>query len=250
MKVPEKVVPLLFVLLLIAAFLLGRYQAQVEILRGGAVPQASQTKTSGATGQVSGQATTGTNPAGGTRTVLPDELWKEVVSSFAAAKGAENAPVTMVEFTDYQCPFCARHFENSQPQIDKEYIDNGKLRYLIRDLPLPIHPNAPAAAMAARCAGDQGKYWEMHDKLFEKQSEWSSGDAMELFSRYAQDLGLNSGNFSACVSSEKYKSAVDSDVALAQRVGASGTPAFLINGELIIGAQPFTAFQQAIERGL
>lgn len=250
MKVPEKVVPLLFVLLLIAAFLLGRYQAQVEILRGGGAPQGAQTQGGSSTGQPVGQTAPGTNPEAGTRTLVTEDLWKEVVSTYAASKGSENAPVTMVEFTDYQCPFCARHFENTQPQIDKEYIETGKVRYLVRDLPLPIHPNAPAAAMAARCAGDQGKYWEMHDMLFEKQNEWSSGDTTQLFSTYAEDLGLDGGALTSCVSSQKHKAAMDKDTSLAQRIGASGTPAFLINRELVIGAQPFPVFEQAIEKGL
>lgn len=243
MKVPEKLVPLLFGLLLIAVYLIGRYQAQAELLRGGGL--ATQT----AVGQTAPQTVQTDQTGGGdTRTVITQELWDELTSSFAASIGSENAPVTMVEFTDYQCPFCARYFTNTHPQIVEEYIDTGKLRYLVRDLPLPIHPNAPAAAMAARCAGDQGKYWEMHDLLFNKQTEWQSGNTSEMFPGYAVELGLNSGEFTSCVTSEKYKDQISEDQALAQRIGASGTPAFIINKELVIGAQPFTAFQQVIER--
>ncbi|MCH7952148.1 DsbA family protein [Patescibacteria group bacterium] len=247
MKVPEKIIPLLFVLLLVAAFLLGRFQAQAEFLKAGGRPLVNQASTQGV-GQTPQQtAQSGQSPSGG---ALPDETWKKLLANPAASKGDENAPVTMVEFTDYQCPFCSRHFSDAQPQIEKEYVETGKVRYLIRDLPLPIHPNAPAAAEAARCAGDKGKYWEMHDVLFQKQGEWSSGNSTELFTRYAGDLGLNSGEFSSCLTGGKHTDAVNADLSLAQQVGASGTPAFFINGKIMIGAQPFSAFQQAIEAEL
>jgi protein-disulfide isomerase len=248
MKVPEKIIPFLFVLLLVAAFLLGRYQGQIELLRGGAVPQSGSGQSVAQGTQTGSQTNPAPGTTGGKVTVIPDDLWNEVLTDPAAARGSENAPVTMVEFTDYQCPFCERHFTDTQPQIDQDYIDTGKVRYLIRDMPLPIHPNAPAAAYAARCAADQGKYWEMHDLLFQKQTEWSSGNTDELFSGYAGDVGLDVNSFTSCLSDGKYKKAVDADMALAQKVGVGGTPAFLINKELIIGAQPFTVFQQAIEK--
>ena len=250
MKVPEKIIPFLLVLLLIAAFLLGRYQGQIELLRGGVSPQTGSGQSVAQTGQTTGQ----TNPAQGTTgnktTVITDDLWNEVLTDPAAERGSENAPVTIVEFTDYQCPFCERHFTGTQPQIEQDYIDTGKVRYLIRDMPLPIHPNAPAAAYAARCAADQGKYWEMHDLLFQKQTEWSSGNTDELFSGYAGDVGLSVNSFTTCLADGRHKKAVDADMALAQKVGVGGTPAFVINKELIIGAQPFTVFQQAIEKEL
>lgn len=90
-----------------------------------------------------------------------------------AVKGDANAPVTIIEFTDYQCPFCSRHFEQTFGQIESEYIDTGKVKYVVRDFPLGFHPNAQKAAEAAECAGDQGRYWEMHDQLFSNQGEWS-----------------------------------------------------------------------------
>ena len=87
--------------------------------------------------------------------------------------GSANATITLIEFTDYQCPFCSRHFNQTYEQIKKDYIDTGKVKFYLRDFPLGFHPNAQKAAEAARCAGDQGKYWEMHDALFKNQSEWS-----------------------------------------------------------------------------
>lgn len=243
MKVPEKVVPLLFVLLLIAAYLLGRYQAQVELLKSGGARQLTDQAGTQQVGQPQGQQAARNEP-------LAVELWSKLLENPAAAKGDEDAPVTLVEFTDYQCPYCARFYTDTYWQLKKEYVETGKARYLIRDLPLPIHPSAPAAAMAARCAGDEGRYWEMHDLLFEKQDEWSSGDTEELFSGYAGELGLDVGGFSSCLRDEKYKQEVDEDVNLARQVGADGTPAFFINGRRLIGAQPFSAFQQVIEAEL
>lgn len=245
MKIPQRVIPLLVILLLVAVFLIGRYQGQLEILRGGSAPQRASSPTPGTTGQAVPQEQ---NDGSGGVQAISQDLWQEIIAKPAAARGSEEAPVTMVEFTDYQCPFCARHAETTQPQIESEYIETGKVRYIIRDLPLPIHPNAGAAAQAARCAGDRGKYWEMHDLLFAKQDEWSSGNPDELFASYAGEIGLNQGSFTDCLSGGKYQSAVDEDLALAQRIGARGTPAFIINGEMIIGAQPFAAFQQLIEK--
>ena len=248
MKVPEKVVPLLFVLLLVAAFLLGRYQAQVEFLRSGRVPgivnQAPSQGDDQALGQTGQQ---GQAPQAGP---ISDELWGKIQENPAASKGEEGAPVVMVEYSDYQCPYCVKYINESFPQIEKDYIDTGKVRYLFRDLPLPFHANAAAAALAARCAGDQGQYWEMHDILFEKQGEWSSGEPGELFKDYARDLGLNISVFSSCYDDGKYKQEIDADLNLAQQVGANGTPAFFINGNLIIGAQPLSAFKQVIDAEL
>ena len=96
---------------------------------------------------------------------ISDELWGKILENPAASKGEEGAPVVMVEYSDYQCPYCVKYINESFPQIEKDYIDTGKVRYLFRDLPLPFHANASAAALAARCAGDQGQYWEMHDIL-------------------------------------------------------------------------------------
>jgi protein-disulfide isomerase len=155
-----------------------------------------------------------------------------------------------VEFTDYQCPFCKQAYETTYPQIMSEYVDVGKVRYLIRDLPLSFHPNAKPAALAARCAGDQGKYLEMHDTLFTNQEEWINlSDPGEEFKGYAQELGL-SGEFASCYDEDRYGDVIDDDVALANSVGATGTPTFFINGKPLIGAQPYSAFQAAIEAEL
>jgi protein-disulfide isomerase len=244
MKVPEKVIPLLFVLLLVAAFLLGRYQAQVEFLGSGKASQLANQAGTQDTGQALGQT------AQQGQSEISEEMWKKILENPAASKGEGGAPVVMVEYSDYQCPYCVKYVDESFPQIEKDYIDTGKVRYLFRDLPLPFHENALPAALAARCAGDQDKYWEMHDILFEKQGEWSSGDPGELFKGYAGELGLDSKAFSACFDGEKYLQEINADLDLAQQVGADGTPAFFINGERIIGALPISTFKQAIDAEL
>lgn len=253
MKIPEKLVPLLLGLVVVAAFLVGRLQAQVEFLKGGSSSGSSLAQN---TGQQAGQ---GTEPVVGQKAEvqgaqegqpLSDEQWQRVVSGAVAEKGEAGAPVTVVEFTDYQCPFCERFFNETYSQLEDEYIKTGKVRYLIRDFPLPFHGNAVAAAMAARCAGDQNSYWELHDELFKGQSDWSSGDPTDTFVEYAGNVGIDTSTFSACLAEQKYKDAVDADYALAQELGAGGTPAFFINGKLLVGAQPFSAFQKEIDSNL
>jgi protein-disulfide isomerase len=182
---------------------------------------------------------------------LTDEQWQEVLASPVYAEGDENAKVTLVEFTDYQCPFCKRHFDETEGQIETDYVKTGKVRWVIHDLPLSFHQNAHAAAEAARCAGDQDKYRQMHDQLFETQATWSTvTDPAKTFSGYAKTLGLNTATFDQCFTSGKYKQAVDDDLALATKIGASGTPTFYVNGQPIVGAQPFASFKAAIDSAL
>ena len=182
---------------------------------------------------------------------LTDALWQEVLTNPVYSEGNENAKVTLVEFTDYQCPFCKRHFDQTESQLQTEYIKTGKVRWIVRDLPLSFHQNAHAAAEAARCAGDQNKYKAMHDKLFETQTAWGeSATAPTVFAGYATGMGLNGTSFSQCLSSGKYKAAVDADLALASQIGANGTPTFYINGQPLVGAQPFSAFKALIDAEL
>jgi protein-disulfide isomerase len=174
----------------------------------------------------------------------------------APAKGSETATVTMVEFTDYQCPFCARYVRDTYPQIERDYIQTGKIRYLVRDLPLEsIHPLAQKAAEAAHCAGEQGKYWEMHARLFANQRELGRPD----LTKHAQALGLDAEAFDACVDTGKMTARIRDDLAEAQKLQATGTPTFFlgvadptdtskIKATKLVGAQPYPAFKAAIER--
>lgn len=171
--------------------------------------------------------------------------------------GNKDAKVIMVEATDYQCPFCKRAHDTTFPEIKRNYIDTGKLLYVVKDFPLSFHQNADEAAEAAGCALEQGldKFWKMHDLLFEKQSEWAyASNPKDIFKNYAQQLGLDSSKFNNCLDSGKRASEVQNDFSEMSNI-VSGTPTFFIGNPTkgyirIVGAQPYSVFQQAIESEL
>lgn len=164
-------------------------------------------------------------------------------------RGDSNAPVTIVEFSDYQCSFCQRHFLQTWPRLKAEYVDTGKVRYVFKDFPLTsIHPQAPKAHEATRCAGEQDVYWEMHDRLFASQSQWGNkANHVEIFKGYAAELELDQTAFDACLENGRWAEAVDTDTNEGIRLSVRGTPTFFINGQALVGAQPFKVFRQAIE---
>ncbi|MEM9774783.1 MAG: thioredoxin domain-containing protein [Chloroflexota bacterium] len=162
--------------------------------------------------------------------------------------GDPDAPITIIEFTDYQCPFCVRHFENTYPTIKEEYIDTGIVKYVFKDFPLNFHPEADEASEAARCANDQGAFFEMHDLLFSNQPEWGGNpDHISIFIGYAGEIGLDSAVFAECLNSGKYTELVQSQLEEGYALGVSGTPTFFINGNIFVGAQPLESFAQAID---
>jgi len=160
-------------------------------------------------------------------------------------KGNPNAPVTIVEFSDFQCSFCARFYEQTLLQLRQQYIDTGKVKFVYRDFPLGNHEYAQKAAEATECADDQGKFWEMHDLLFE-----TGLLAPSDLKQHAVTLGLDTTEFNECLDSGKYTGEVQKDLKDGQAAGVQGTPSFFINGVLLRGAQPFSAFQQVIEAEL
>jgi protein-disulfide isomerase len=170
--------------------------------------------------------------------------------------GKKDAPVTMIEFSDYQCPFCKRFFETTLPTLKAEYIDSGKVRYVFRDFPLDqIHPHARKAAEAAQCAGDQGKYWEMHDLLFQNQQALQ----VESLKAHARSLRLNATAFDSCLDRAEYAAEVQKDFDDGVAVGVRGTPSFFIGrtrsdntiqGVFLSGALPTPAFRQVIDKAL
>lgn len=160
-------------------------------------------------------------------------------------KGNVNAPVSMVIFSDLQCSYCKKFFQQTFPLIEKEYISTGKVKFAYRDFPLGSHALASPAAIAARCAGKQGKYWQMLDKLI-------TGTSLEkeALTKDAQELGLNMKSYEECLTSNEIKEALDSDIKDAKKFGVSGTPGFFINGRFISGAYPFETFKKIIEEEL
>ena len=158
--------------------------------------------------------------------------------------GPADAPITIVEFSDYQCPFCRRWHQEVYEQLLAAYP--GKIRMVYRNLPLTsIHPDAMGAAQAALCAGEQDAYWPFHNKLFSSDSL-----STQTFMQYAQELSLNVDQFQSCITEEKYKDTVTADSDFAVNLGVRSTPTFFINGLAVVGAQPLEVFQQVIDKEL
>ncbi len=177
-----------------------------------------------------------------------------VTVSGSPALGQANAPVTLVEFSDYQCQFCRRFFDQTLPDLKTQYIEPGKLRYVFRDFPIDsIHPHARQAAEASHCAGEQGKYWPMHDLLFQNQQSLQ----VDHLKGYATALGLDATTFGECLAKGTHRERVQQSFTDGINAGVRGTPAFFVGktrsdgsveGVLISGARPLSVFRQEIER--
>lgn len=179
-----------------------------------------------------------------------------VMVAGAPFMGEQSAKATLIEFSDYHCPFCARHSRQTLPQLVAEYVKAGKVKYVFRDFPIEsIHPQAFKVHEAAHCAGDQGKYWEMHDRLFVNQDPKASPNHL---SQNAQALGLDLSSFQQCLDSGKHAARVRKDMAEGQRAGVGGTPTFFLgltepsDGKVkalrkLVGAQPYSSFKEALD---
>lgn len=186
--------------------------------------------------------------------IQPTPTVANVSLSGSQILGNKDAPITLIEFSDYQCPYCSQFAQTTLPAIKADYIDTGKVRYVFRDYPLDqIHPYARKAAEAAHCAEDQGKYWEMHDALFKNREALQ----VEQLKAYARALGLDAVTFDHCLEQGKYASTVQKNYEDGIAAGVQGTPGFFlgktrpegtIQGLSIRGAQPVIAFRQAIDR--
>jgi protein-disulfide isomerase len=168
---------------------------------------------------------------------------RQQVEATGPSRGPAAAPITIVEFSDFECPYCGRA-EETVSEVLRVYGD--KVRLVYRDLPLPNHRYAPKAAEAAHCAGDQGKYWEMHAKLFANQRNLD----VPALKGYAKDLKLDQAKFDKCLDSGQFAALVAANTKAGNEAGISGTPAFFVNGILISGAQPFDAFKEVIDAEL
>lgn len=168
--------------------------------------------------------------------------------------GSSSAQVTIIEFGDYQCPSCRLFWKEVEPRLKKDYIDTGKVRLVFRDFPIvENHPDAFMGAQAVQCAGEQGKYWSMHDKVFREQ--YNRGDGVIRFSaadlkKWAKDIRLEASGFDACLDSGRYAEEVAKDKADGDAVGVPGTPMFFINGRVVGGAQPYPVFRRIIDEEL
>lgn len=239
--------------LVISSFIIGSLWTKVQYLQ---------------LGSSNSQAISNTNAQAAQQAAAPqvappeDTTPKKVSIDDDAVLGDKNAKVTLIDFTDYECPFCKKYFDDTFTQIKKDYIDTGKIKYVVRDLPLSFHANAHKEAQAAECAREQGgdeAYFKYHDEIFKRTTSGGTGISLDKLSGIATDLGLDGQALQSCLDSDKYKTEVDKDLADASAVGASGTPTFfigrssadgIITGTKIVGAQPYSAFQTELDKQL
>lgn len=240
----SKLIPVMVVLLIVSSFLIGSLYTQVNMLKKGT---GTPTNVAADTGGAAAGAAAGQPPA---------EVKADIDIKGLTFKGDKNAKVAIVEFTDYECPFCGQLFTQTYPDIQKSYIDTGKVRYYVLDFPLTsIHPNAQKSAEASHCAADQGKFWEMHDKMFVSQTALKIDD----LKKYAADLGLNAAKFNDCLDKGTHAQKVTDIMKKGEGYGVNGTPASyvgVIKGDTVeqavqvSGAVPFESFQTTIEAAL
>ena len=230
------VIYILFLLLIIASFLIGVLVTKVQYLEKG-----------GATDTTTQAINDGSAPQAPTGPVDVDQGHLPVL-------GEDDAKVTVVEFSDFQCPFCKSLFEESLPQIKKDFVDTGKIKFAYRHYPLTsIHTNAQKAAEASECANEQDNFWGYHDELFKNQADWEALDsaaAQEKFVEYANAIGLDGATLGKCVSGGVMVEKVQEDIDDGNSAGVDGTPATFINGYLITGAVPYEEFKSLIEQEL
>lgn len=227
--------PILMALLLIASFFLGMLVDKVQYLSAanqgqGYAPSAQQ--------------------AGAQQPQAPAQKQNVSLGHFPAL-GKSDAKVTIVEFADLRCPFCERFFTDTEPQLMKNYVDTGKAKFVFRQYAF-LGPASTVAANAAECANEQGKFWDMHDYLYKNQPDESDTSmyTTDKLTQIAGTLGMNTDQFNSCLSANKYSDKVNADFSDGQKAGVTGTPTIFINGTPVVGAQPYSAFQQLIDSEL
>jgi protein-disulfide isomerase len=161
--------------------------------------------------------------------------------------GSASAPVTIIEFSDFQCSFCKRFWADTLPKLREAYIDKGKVRFIYRHFAI-LGKHSEQAAQAAECAAEQGKFWEYHDQLFKNQGGLAFTETK--LSQYARDIGLNAGAFGTCLGTGKFREKVERETAAAAYVGGRGTPFFIVNQRHLVGAQPYDVFRRVIDEEL
>lgn len=232
---------IVYIVLLIAFLVIGYLVGKVEGLQN----------------QTSGVVANNAAPAAAAQPGAPvapnkDDVLKKLTAGTFPAKGNKDAKVTIVEFADFRCPFCEKFFSDTEPQILKDYVDTGKAKFIFRNYAF-LGPASVVAANAAECANEQGKFWDMYDYLYKNQpseSDISMYTVANLTSGAATAIGLNTDQFSSCLSSNKYDKNQAADLAEGQSIGVSGTPTFYINGTQLVGAQPYASIKAVIDQEL
>lgn len=235
--------PIMVILLIIAAFFLGMLIDKVQYLEknaannnalGNAVPNQQQQQPQ----------------QGANQPQQPAQKQNVAVGHFPV-KGNQDAKVTIVEFADFRCPFCEQFFTNTESQVFKDYVNSGKVKFAFRQFPF-LGPASNVAADAAECANDQGKFWEFHDFLYKNQPSETDTSMYntDTLTQDAVSLGMNGDQFRSCLDNKTDDSKAQADYNDGQKANVSGTPTFFINGTPLVGAEPYSAFQQAIEAAL
>ncbi len=233
--------PILQILLLVVVFLLGAAMGgmyvKIQYLEG-------RGGTAGVVGQNNEQV-----PTAPEEPALPSEI-NIAVKPEDPFLGKADAPLTVIEFADFQCPFCGRWHEQVFPELKKEYIDTGKVKFVYKNLAF-LGKESSDAANAALCAKEQNKYWEYHDKLYTSQNGENQGAfSIDNLKKWAGELGLNTTQFNSCLDQQKYNEQVQADTAEANSNGLNSTPSTLVGTRPVIGAQPYATFKAAIEEEL
>jgi protein-disulfide isomerase len=232
----------LVLLLIVASFLIGVLVTKVQYLEKG------QAGTLAAPTQPGAGANQPTQQQG-----LTDGQKVNVKTGDLPVLGNNNAKVKIIEFSDFECPFCEKFYTDTYLLLKKDYIDTGKVAFYFRHFPLDFHPSAKPTAMASECANEQDQFWAFHDLIFKNQTKIAgkSGDDLNtVLNGFASELGLNASQFSSCLASEKYKQNVETDQSEGATAGVNGTPTIFINGQAIIGAQPYATFKTIIDQQL
>ena len=174
---------------------------------------------------------------------------KDILASLekGSTLGSASSPVTIVEFSDFRCSFCKKFSAETLPKLKKSYFDKGTVYFVFRHFAI-LGRQSEQAALASECAAEQGKFWQYHDKLFATQSGLAFGESK--LQGYARELRLHEANFNACLTTERYRSKVERETVTAAYLGGRGTPMFLVNEWLLVGAQPFETFQKVIDQAM
>ncbi len=232
---------MLVVLLIMASFLIGVLVTKVQYL------EANQT----ANNQAAAPAAANNQAAAGQQGLTDGQKVANLGTGKFPALGNPNTKVTIVEFADFRCPFCENFFTQTLPQIKKDYIDTGKVKFYFRNFAF-LGDASTVAANAAECANDQGKFWEYHDYLYKNQPDESNTTMYntDTLTQAAVSLGMDGNTFRSCLDGKKDSASVNKDISDAQTAGVSGTPTLFVDGTAIVGAQPYSAFKTLIDQEL
>ena len=227
------------------AILLSSFVISIAILMHGGIIQIGSIKTVGA------KPTQQAQPAAAGQPAAPAAPTKVNVDiGHFPIKGDKNAKVTVIEFADFQCPFCEKFFSQTESNLIKDYVNTGKIKFAFRNWAF-LGPESTFAAEGAECANEQGKFWEYHDYLYSHQGQENSGAfAKDKLEGFAGSIGLDADKFKTCLETDKYATQVKDEYSAGQTAGVNGTPATFVNGILISGAVPYASFQQTIDAAL